>query len=272
MEDLIGKVLHLFLMLLPILMFIFKRQIREFFARRDDTNPEIPVGRINEKPIRSIRNHFLMTLDHVKSTAKDGVYLQQIKSELEKMSCLIAWNVNIDKFYEEFERDIKSSLYNKDTKFLSNCSQFVQVKQLEINEYTDEMYFQIPEECQKVANGEQQVKRVYPVVLILYREDTLDITLNDIVCSAWIIHLKDTQMKTKILFNYTKCLNNRIITMNQIYNSDEENLCVACQTERSNINLLPCSHNCVCAECFKRIGRTCPICRAIIQSHFEMKD
>ena len=49
-------------------------------------------------------------------------------------------------------------------------------------------------------------------------------------------------------------------------------LLVACQTEKSNLVLLPCSHNCVCSECFKRIGRNCPVCRETIQSHFEMKD
>lgn len=272
MEELIAKTLHILLMLLPLLMFIFKRQIREFFARRDDTNNQIPVGRINELPIKPIRNHFLMTLDHVKTSAKDGIYLQKIKSELDRMNCLIAWNVNITQFYEEFERDIKGSLYNQEIKFLSNCSELVQFKQIENTDYTDEIYFEIPKECQSSPNPENQIKKTYPVVFILYRESTVGITSNDIVCSVWIIHLKDTQMKTKILYNYTKCMNNRIITMNQIYNSDAENLCVACQTEKSNINLLPCSHNCVCAECFKRIGRRCPICRGIIQSHFEMKD
>lgn len=35
--------------------------------------------------------------------------------------------------------------------------------------------------CQKKANVENQVKKVYPLVLVLYRENTLDITANDIV-------------------------------------------------------------------------------------------
>lgn len=49
------------------------------------------------------------------------------------------------------------------------------------SEYTEELYFEIPKECEKKANAENQIKKVYPIVLVLYRKNTLDITANDIV-------------------------------------------------------------------------------------------
>lgn len=272
MDEILGTIAYFFLFMTPFLLFYFKRQLVEMFVLpRAAHTTDVPTAPMTGVKIKSIQNPFLITLDHVKSTAKEGIYLQQIKSGLDKMNMLVAWNVNIDQFYKEFERDA-NIVFQVERPFLSNCSKLVQLKTIEKKDYSEEIYLEIPNECKDLSNPENQVKKTYPVVFLLYRENFLDITLNDIVCSAWIIHLKDTQMTTKILYNYTKCKNNRIITLNQIYNSDQDNLCVACQTEISSLVLLPCSHSCVCTECFKRIGKNCPVCRTTIQSHFSMVD
>jgi len=98
---------------------------------RPNQPADIPTAPISPTAIKAIQNPFLITLDHVKSTAKDGIYLQQIKSNLEKMNMLVAWHVNINQFYEEFEKEATANLYNQVRPFLSNCSKLVQVKEID---------------------------------------------------------------------------------------------------------------------------------------------
>lgn len=73
------------------------------------------------------------------SVKKDGFYIQQIKSGLERLNCLVAWNVNIDKFYSEFENDIERVLYQEDKKFLMEISDVVNLKLID-NRYSN--YFE----------------------------------------------------------------------------------------------------------------------------------
>jgi hypothetical protein len=44
-------------------------------------------------------------------------------------------------------------------------------------------------------------------------------------------------------------------------------LCSICQDERSNILLLPCRHQCLCAGCFAKWQTSCPVCRGVVVSH-----
>ena len=116
---------------------------------------------------------------------KDGLYIQQIKSCLDKLNCLVAWNVNIDKFYAEFENDVESILYQSEKKFLEEFSDKVNLRVIESGKYAQEIYLEIPKECPKKTNIENQIKKVYPIVLVLYRENTLDISVNDIVSESF---------------------------------------------------------------------------------------
>jgi len=48
--------------------------------------------------------------------------------------------------------------------------------------------------------------------------------------------------------------------------------CVICMSKHSNVELLPCTHKCVCSKCFENMNEQeeeiCPICRIPILSFF----
>merc|ERR1712224_146964 len=48
---------------------------------------------------------------------------------------------------------------------------------------------------------------------------------------------------------------------------DDEQLCVACLSERKNVVLQPCHHLALCTGCFAKCNSTCPQCRSAVQGH-----
>jgi len=47
----------------------------------------------------------------------------------------------------------------------------------------------------------------------------------------------------------------------------DEQLCVACLSERKNVVLQPCNHLTMCKSCFDQCSSTCPQCRAEVRGH-----
>ncbi len=51
----------------------------------------------------------------------------------------------------------------------------------------------------------------------------------------------------------------KILVRKNTYNEEK---CVICQENKPNIVYFPCSHNCVCKDCDKKMnGNKCPLCR-----------
>jgi len=48
---------------------------------------------------------------------------------------------------------------------------------------------------------------------------------------------------------------------------NDEQLCVACLSERKNVVVTPCNHLTMCENCFKQCRNTCPQCRTPVQGH-----
>ena len=48
--------------------------------------------------------------------------------------------------------------------------------------------------------------------------------------------------------------------------ADEEGMCVACKSEKSQCVIVPCGHQCVCLDCSRSIGGRCPYCQTNIDS------
>ena len=54
---------------------------------------------------------------------------------------------------------------------------------------------------------------------------------------------------------------------------DDSTLCVVCISNPKTVVLLPCRHMCVCPECCRSILQVeplCPLCRANVETHFEL--
>ncbi len=53
----------------------------------------------------------------------------------------------------------------------------------------------------------------------------------------------------------------------------ESSLCVACQTSKKSIALVPCGHVCLCPACADQIALTtkkCPLCTRKIESQLKV--
>ena len=53
----------------------------------------------------------------------------------------------------------------------------------------------------------------------------------------------------------------------------ESTLCVVCISNPKTVLLLPCRHMCVCPECCRsmlQVEPLCPLCRANVETHFEL--
>lgn len=48
---------------------------------------------------------------------------------------------------------------------------------------------------------------------------------------------------------------------------NDEQLCVACLSERKNVVLQPCNHLTMCENCFQQCSSVCPQCRTPVRSH-----
>lgn len=47
----------------------------------------------------------------------------------------------------------------------------------------------------------------------------------------------------------------------------DEQLCLACLSEKKNVVLRPCNHLTMCENCFTQCSQICPQCRALVQGH-----
>merc|ERR1712183_570675 len=47
----------------------------------------------------------------------------------------------------------------------------------------------------------------------------------------------------------------------------DEQLCIACLTERKNVVLQPCNHVTLCEGCFRKCSSVCPQCRCRVEDH-----
>jgi len=50
--------------------------------------------------------------------------------------------------------------------------------------------------------------------------------------------------------------------------NEQSGMCVLCYTERANIILLPCKHECLCKSCLDNWNpdtKSCPLCRCQVQ-------
>ena len=163
----------------------------------------------------------------------------------------IAWRVDITQFYECIEQEWSECFFNSEKLFLSGCSAHAEFHKLNNEEENlSEMHFPVPSVCAEAFQQEQsrnQMKTTYPCVVCIYNEKEKldDLREDEIIASIWVIHLKDNKMTNKILYTYNKCLNNRIIIVNTIYAPEADDMCVVCQTEMSNVVLLPCIHKCI---------------------------
>ncbi len=275
--DELSTIGYLFLFLLPFLVsYFFKLSFRR--PNPDQVNAHHATMQTNEEiKIKTMQNPFTINLDSMKSSSKNGLFLEVFRlNPLISYTVAIAWRVEINKFYDSIEKDYQECFYDKDKLFLSECSSKTELIKLDNKEENlNSLEFKIPDECVnlfKMDQNENKVKTVYPVVVCIYNEEEnlKDLNNNDIIASIWVIHLKDTKMSSKILYNYNKCLNNQIIIINKIYEPEKDDLCCVCQTERSNVVLLPCVHKCLCKECFVKCNNKCPVCRGKIINIFHV--
>jgi hypothetical protein len=278
---------YIFLFFLPLLLTVlFKTRFAGLFAtlfaprRHNDlteTNLHGVVDRNKELTlIKSFDNPFSLSLDS-KSNGKDGLFLNILRANKSAyFNMVVAWSVNISNFYECIEQDYMECFFDSEKLFLSNHSMHTEFHKLDNDEENlSEMHFPIPETCVDaflLETNKDQMKTTYPVVVCIYNEkEKLDqFRPDEIIASIWVIHLKDRKMSNKILYNYNKCLNNRIIIANTIYAPQADDICVACQTELSNVVLLPCIHKCLCKDCYDRCNKQCPVCRTKIVNIFRV--
>jgi hypothetical protein len=91
--------------------------------------------------------------------------------------------------------------------------------QLRSNE--EELSFKVPNDCLnefQTIEKQNEMRTYFPIVLFIYRdrEELESLNPEDIVGKIWVLHLKDKKMSNKILNNYGKCLNNRLLNMTVI--------------------------------------------------------
>ena len=66
----------------------------------------------------------------IKFFLKDGIFITHIKSGLEKLNILAAWDVNINSFYTEFEKDTRECFYTNENNFLSDISKSTELREI----------------------------------------------------------------------------------------------------------------------------------------------
>jgi len=80
----------------------------------------------------------------------------------------------------------------------------------------------VPNECLdefQTIEKQNEMRGYFPIVLFIYgdREELEHLNSEYIVGKIWVLHLKDKKMSNnKILNNYGKCLNNRLLNMTVI--------------------------------------------------------
>lgn len=264
---------------LPLLIsYLVRTRFRDFFLAPFGANREPQVAETTrEINVRPIDNPFTINLDAGKSSARDGLFVDVFRSnKMTSFNMVVAWCVQINEFYNYIEQDHKECFYKQDSLFLSEIAQHTDFAKIDSQESdVSKFEFKIPEKCESAFSREQtedKMKTTYPVVLCIYNEEASLESKNetDIIASIWIIHLKDKKMTNKILYNYNKRLNNQIIVVNRMFEVEQDDLCVVCKCERSNVVLLPCIHKCLCRDCFKRCSKQCPVCRAKVVNIFHV--
>ena len=277
---------YIVLFLLPLLMAVlfktrFAGLFATLFAPRDINAERNQHGSAAERNkeltrIKLFDNPFSLSLDS-KSSGKDGLFLNVLRANKSTyFNMVVAWHVNINNFYECIEQDYAECFFDSEKLFLSSCSMHTEFHKLNNEEENlSELHFPIPDTLADVFrqdDAKDQVKTTYPVVVCIYNEhEKLDqFKQDEIIASIWVIHLKDKKMNNKILYNYNKCLNNRIIIVNTIYAPQADDMCVVCQTELSNVVLLPCIHKCMCKDCYDKCNKQCPVCRTKIVGIFRV--
>lgn len=217
----------------------------------NNENPQIgqrPSQNQTQQPFIELRAQsynlpFNISLNLKNSTLTSGLSFKILKTSesLKSFNLLIAWNVGINEFYKQLEEKLHNSLYNREKVFLSECSHSVVQKRLDSTELNDEYFcFNTPNglaDLIEQSKAKSEVLNEYQVVLVLYRdlEDFETLAPNDIVSSIfmililiylfdfifvnkaasfWVVHLKDSKMDTKILYNYLKCANSNVININ----------------------------------------------------------
>lgn len=91
----------------------------------------------NQQPIQNLSMRaqavpFACTLHEGKSSINDGVSFSVKLSELgfSSFNVLLAWAVEIDKFYTYLEKPFADALFNPDEMFLSSCSKSVMLERV----------------------------------------------------------------------------------------------------------------------------------------------
>ena len=56
----------------------------------------------------------------------------------------------------------------------------------------------------------------------------------------------------------------------EIDEAKKRSLCKECKDRQINTLLMPCTHYCVCFECFNAKLSVCPVCRKDVSGHFKV--
>lgn len=274
--DISNFLFSLSLFLIGIGLFIYFK----YRVQRLENNETPNIGYQSNSPnnnlyVKRILNPFFIEFDFKKSSLDDGIFFK-VKSNVQfksSFNCLVVWSTSIDEFYKELEKNV-NTIFDED--YLSGISAKrtkIEIIQEEDSEtpIENDYFYKTPEIC-KLTHEKQynNITKTYPIVIILYRQqsDLERLCETDIVATYHIVHLKDKNMDTKLLYYYKKLLNNKIINMNRLY-AEESDKCVVCLTAKSDQVLLPCKHICTCSECLPHLNNKCPLCRGPIYRSFK---
>uniref|UniRef100_A0A0A9VTZ6 Cell growth regulator with RING finger domain protein 1 n=1 Tax=Lygus hesperus TaxID=30085 RepID=A0A0A9VTZ6_LYGHE len=134
---------------------------------------------------------------------------------------------------------------------------------------------EIPNKEDPLPDMKSDPRIFYPLVVVLARLDECWCD-NDVNMHVSVIHIKDPyfHQPSKILFQYIKLADGRLLELKQLYfvspdhaEGTDELLCSVCQNRPLRCALLPCRHTCVCSQCLSKL-KNCPMCRSRIESYF----
>jgi hypothetical protein len=157
----------------------------------------------SQRPIENIQVKacqvpFVCVLNEAKSSIKDGLSfkVKLLDPQIKRFNLLVAWAVEIERFYSEMERSINECFYAEEMrqKFLDNCSLKLEnrsislrsVEQQQQQQQELEFEYQIPNECEHLFQQFERdniIRKHFHLAVVIYRHeaDLEPLRSNDIV-------------------------------------------------------------------------------------------